>query len=231
MEITYRNIVSRIQNIFKGLTKDTYIPRRLILSIYKSKAEHFLLQKLNEKKMFDNQDIFQWINCIRLEEDSPVKCGIPVFSECRSLMKSVKKIPDIINTDYGYAIIMATNIDHSKTYDLKSIRYINEIKNSPHYSLVKGKYFYIVDGYIYIPDSEVEVINLLALSLDEKKDECSECSENSECSNYWETKINLPKKFVDLAVSQTIQEVAMRLHIPKDELPNLDSNQKIEKVQ
>lgn len=227
MDVIYRDVVSRVQQNFNSADKDMFIPRRLILHVFKSKAEFFLLQKLNEKKLYQNSDIFQWLNCIELEEVPKSQCEIKGFSDCERIMRSKKKLPDILNTDYGYAILSATNINHSKEYEIKSYNYYNKLKNREHFDFFKGKYLYIINNYLYAPDSEKRLVNMLVFSIDERCEEYSECDKDGgKCTNYWDKKIRIPRQYYELAFQETLKELSTRLSIPKDENPDLDSNQK-----
>ena len=86
--MTYLEVVSRIQNHLNTLNKDTFIPRRFILSVVKSKGEFLMAQRFNEKSLFRETNLFKWINCIKMEEIDTVKCGKIELMTCHTAMKS-----------------------------------------------------------------------------------------------------------------------------------------------
>ena len=108
---TYREIVGNIQEIFNSTTKDTYIPRRLILSILKTNIKDFMSKKLNDKSLFRELNIFDWIECIDMVEDDIIKCPIIEFRRCNSIMKSKKPLPKLIWSRFGASIMAVTNIN------------------------------------------------------------------------------------------------------------------------
>lgn len=228
---TYREIVGDIQELFNSTAKDTYIPRRLILSILKTNIKDFMSKKLNDKSLFRELNIFDWIECIDMVEDDIVKCPVIEFRRCNSLMKSKKPLPTLIWSRFGASIMAVTNIDESKKYDLISnLDYIN-LKKRKNFEKFKGKYAILgSDNHIYIPDSEVQVINVLLFSLDENKFDCSSCSSDDECKSYWDTELNIPDKILSPSIDATIAKVSMRVQIPKDENPDLDSNIKSQTI-
>lgn len=224
---TYREIVSRIENSLNSLTKDTFIPRRYILSVFKSKAEFFMAQKLFDKTLFRETSLFKWVNCVQMVEEDIIKCGKLEFKRCKSLMKSKKKLPKVLWSKYGSSVILVTTIDGEKEYKLISqVDYMNLLKR-PNSEKFIGKYALIYpDNYLYIPDSEVKMVNILMYTLDEKSDDSSDCKECDDCESYWDKEVSISDKIREVVIQETLKEVSMRLQVPKDENSNMDSNQK-----
>ena len=224
---TYREIVSRIENSLNSLTKDTFIPRRYILSVFKSKAEFFMAQKLFDKTLFRETSLFKWVNCVQMVEEDVIKCGKLEFKRCKSLMKSKKKLPKVLWSKYGSSVILVTTIDGEKEYKLISqVDYMNLLKR-PNSEKFIGKYALIYpDNYLYIPDSEVKMVNILMYTLDEKSDDSSDCKDCDDCESYWDKEVSISDKIREIVIQETLKEVSMRLQVPKDENSNMDSNQK-----
>lgn len=232
---TYNEIVSRIELDFNALQKDVRIPRRYILKIFKDTAEFFIAQKLYDKSLFREMDMYKWIKCVKFKPDNYISCGKFEFKRCKNLMKSVKKVPKILSSKFGYAVLLVTNLDNTKTYKVITMSdYIN-MSNRPHFDKFKGKYvIFDADGYLYIPDSEIKALNMLVITLDEKSEEYGDCDEKNDCAdciNYWDMRIDIPAKLSELIYAETFNKVARRLNIPKDENDDLDSNRKTQTIQ
>lgn len=226
MNIAYGEVVDRIQNSLNSVSKDTFIPRRFILSIFKSKLNFLMAQKFHDKSLFRETNLFKWIECVSMEEIDTVKCGKIELQKCNTTMKSVKKLPEMIWTRYGSTLLMVTNIDGSKEYQVISHSYYNSLRKRRGFDKFKGKYAILYpDNHLYIPDSTVSIVNVLLYSLDEKCNDLSDCEENN-CNSYWDFEVEVSDKVYEAAISETFKEVFTRLQIPKDELPNGDSNQK-----
>lgn len=226
MQITYNEIVSRIQNNLNSLDKDTFIPRRFILSIFKSKLEFLMAQKFHDKSLFRETNIYKWINCIDMEEIDSVSCGKIELSTCDVIMRSKKKLPKLLWTRYGSTVAMVTNIDGSKEYEVVSFSYYQTIKNKKHFDKFKGNFAIIYpDNKIVIPDTYVSKINVLLFTLDEAFDDVSNCdNSNNSCESYWDKEFEISSKVSEVALQETLKEVMMRLQIPKDENSQGDSN-------
>ena len=231
--MTYNEVVSMIQGILNAVAKDTYIPRRLILSVLRSKLEFLVAQKFNDKSLFREMNLFRWVKCISLEEVDTVTCGKIELQKCSTAMVSRKPLPELIWSRYGASILLVTNALDEKAYTLITpADYIN-MRNRTGFEKFMGRYAILYpDGKIAIPDSTVKKINILLFSLDQdlenKIDELSDCDDskdpNSGCKSLWETEFNMPKKIGDAAISEALKVVSMRMGIPLDENPQGDSN-------
>lgn len=224
-KMTYLEVVSRIQNNLNTLSKDTFIPRRFILSVLKSKGEFLMAQRFNDKSLFRETNLFRWINCIKMEEVDTVKCGKVEFQTCMSAMKSKKKLPKLLWSRYGSSILMVTNIDNSKQYEvITQSTYINYRKMRG-FEKFKGKYAILYpDGFLWVPDSTVTIVNVLLYTLDEKADDISDCKECGDCESYWEKEFNIPDKIREVAIQEALKDISIRLQIPPDANPNGDPN-------
>jgi hypothetical protein len=224
--MTYNEAVSMIQEAFNAVSKDTYIPRRFILSVLKSKADILMAQRFNDKSLFRETNLYKWVRCISLEEVDTVRCGKVELQKCSTAMVSVKCLPKLIWSRYGASILMVTNITDDKEYTLTTPDEYIEKRKRRGFEKFMGRYAIVYpDGKIAIPDSTVKKINVLLYTLDENADDCSECSdEKDSCKNYWDSEFNVPDKLRDIAIAQAAQFISPRLNIRKDENPNNDSN-------
>lgn len=222
---TYGEVVSRIQNNLNALTKDTFIPRRFILSVLKSKGGFLMAQKFNDKSIFRETNIFKWVECVKMERIDSIKCGKVELAQCGTLMKSRKKLPGLIWSRYGSSLSMVLNMDSSKKYEILTPQQYIVLSKLESFNKFRGGYAIIYpDGHLYIPDSTVKIVNLFLFTLDDE--DISECDDKNECRNYWDTEFTISTKVEEVAIQETLKEVMMRVQIPRDENPNLDSNQK-----
>ena len=226
----YRELISRIENGLNALTKDMFIPRRYILSVFKSKAEFYMAQKLFDKTLYRESNLFKWINCVEMIEDDIIKCDKVEFKRCESLMKSKKKLPKLLWSRYGSSIIMVTNLDHSKKYNIITQSDYIVLKSRPNSEKFLGNYAIYIDGYLYIPDSTVKSINILLYTMDEKADDISNCKDCKDCESYYDKELLVSDKIREAVIQETLKEISTRIQIPKDENPNLDSNQKSQTI-
>lgn len=230
---TNAEFVSRVAGDLKALTKDGRIPRRLVLSIGQDKARFLMSQKLDEMTLFREDGIISTIPCFELENIPMVECDIAEVKNCKSVMKSVKKIPDGLFGKNGSGILHVYSLDNSRRITYTNPRRHRNLTRS-RFQRDLGEYYMLQNGYLYLIDSEIEVLSLQMIAL--KKHEvvaASGCSSQEErCASRWLEPFVCPDRFYDMVVRDTLTELAniYRTSV-EDSNPNLDVNQKGKTVQ
>jgi hypothetical protein len=234
--VTNGEFVSRVVNGLKALSKDMHVSARYIAHIGKVKAKFLMSQKLDEMTLFKEDAIITSVNCFRLKRIKSKDCGIVEFNLCDNIMKSCEKIPEGLFGKNGSSIVSVLSVDGSKEYNYITPRKYVDIKKRKYRSKTAG-YYYIQDGYMYLPDSKNELVDLTMIVLDKDEAELvSDCSGNGtnkpNCKSKLESEFVCPDRFLDLVLRDTIAEIGnfYRTSV-QDENPNLDVNQKSKTVQ
>lgn len=227
--MTNAKFVSRVINGLRALNKDDHTSRRYILGIGQDKAKFYISQKLLDKSLFKEDNLFRYLNCFKFRELDTIKCGIYEFARCESLMKSEKKIPALVYSRYGASILSITSIDGLTKFTPTTLSNYGLFKDRKDSDKFKGKtkFYYVKDGYIYLPDSEIEMVNVVYIPFDESGvDKASECNEQDTCKSVWDHEFMAPDKISEQIITETINEVSQSKRFQVDENPNLDVHQK-----
>jgi hypothetical protein len=223
-KVTNSEFTSRVVNGLNSLSKDDRISRRYILHVGKQKSMFYISQKLNDRSLFREDNIYTTLDCFEVERIESVKCDIIEFRKCNSIMKSKKKLPKLIYSRYGNTLKEVTTIDGEKEFKATTPSQYRRDKNR-----VSGTdyiNYYVKDGYLYLLDTEIEIVNLYLLTVEtEEIDNVSACSTPG-CKSLWEYDFVVPDKLEELIVAETVKEIAMKKQIPSDENPNLNNNEK-----
>lgn len=221
---TFGEIVNRISNTVNTNNKDDRKSKRYILSVLQSKLELLLTQKLKDRSLFREDGLYTHVPCVELKKWEVYECDIIEFKSCNKVMKSTKTLPEIINSRFGPAIKNVTNIDYTKDYRFTTP---HKYRNSKlREEKVKGQEYYIKDGRIILPDSDIERVHMDILTLKPYLlSEVSECVEDK-CKSYWDYEMPTSDKITDIAIMETLKELGVSKQIPVDENPNMDQNQK-----
>lgn len=230
--MTNREFVSGVLNQLKLLNKDTYIPRRAILSLARSTVTTYVAQRLDSFDITSQFDIITTVDCFEMESVDYVKCGNIELKNCRSIMRSKEKLPETINGRVTSGVLMVTSVDGE--YDFKVIsftRFKNKLKNK--YVRDKEKYALIQDGYLVLPNSEVETVSLQLLTFESDANEdcgCGNDKKKNGCKKIWDKKFVCPSNILELVRDKVMQGMLVYLQSRKDENPNLDENIKSQVV-
>lgn len=231
--MTKGQLVSRIVNDIRALNKDEHVSRRYILQIAKDKAKFLLAQKLRDRSIFREDNLFTTIDCFAMEKDDIVKCDIIEFKRCNSLMKSKKKLPDLVFSRFGDSIVSVTTVDGMIAFLPTSLNQYRLNSKRKFAKFVTSNYFYVRDGYLYLPDVEIEAVNIILLTTDkDEADAVSDCKECDDCKSIWDYEFVCSDKLLEAVVADTLQEVLSTYkQIVVDENPNMDENIKSKTVQ
>lgn len=225
--------VSRIINDMNALTKDAHVSRRWILSIGRQKARSYISQRWADGTLFGEESLYTHIGCLEMERVRTVDCCFAEFRLCRVLMRSKERIPDLVYSRIGPAILRVSNVTDEILFTPITLRkYANDRKRR--FASLKRYYYYLNDGYIYIPDVEIHAINVDLITLDKKAAlALAGCGldEDDTCLSEWEYDFVCPDKLLEYVVAETLQEVMNKLNVPTDENPDMDLNKKTQKVQ
>ena len=215
---------SRVLNGLNALSKDDRISRRYVLHVGKQKSMFYISQKLNDRSLFREDNIYTTLNCFELERIESVKCDIIEFRKCKSVMKSKKKLPKLIYNRYGNTLKEVTTVDDEKEFKPTIPSQFRRDKNRV--STTDYIEYYVKDGYLYLLDTEIEIVNLYLLTVDlDVVDNVSACSTPG-CKSLWDYDFVVPDKLEELVIAETVKEISMKKQIPADENPNLNNNEK-----
>ena len=234
--MTNRELVSRVVNNLRTLNKDQHISRRFILRMAKNKAKFYIAQKLHDRSLYKEDKLYKTIKCFQLKRDDAVKCNILEFRRCNNLMKSIKKLPETVFSRFGASIVSISSVGVEIEFTPITTQKYALQKNRQFANLIKPNNYYIQDGYLYLPDSEIELVNvvLLPVSLDEVED-ASGCKDEDACDGCkegWDYEFNCPDKLLEIVIQETLKEIASFYKaVTIDENPNMDEHQKTQTQQ
>ncbi len=224
MDSTNRQVVSDVIGSLHSVNIDDRISNRFVLSRVKDKVRILIKQDLDSRRLFKITDIWKTIKCFHMKPVDFIECGFDI-PHCECVMKSVHKLPKSFDSSYG-TLVKVFTINGNKEYNQIKLGDFKDIK-SREYSNKSVRYFWIDDGYVYIPDSQVEEVLVVILAeYPEEVDKLNDLPE-SECAKPLDSLFPCPGHLLDIAKTQTITELAqIYKRIPEDAKPDNNSNSK-----
>ena len=223
------DIVSELINDLRLLNIDEHISRRFVLYKAKQKAKHLIAQKLLDRTLSHEYNIFSDVNCFELELIDKFKCSIVEFKSCNKLMKSKHALPEPIYSRLGSSVKEVTNIDGS--IELKPINLDQYRRNKKRQIKDTVNIFYYIgtDEHLYVPienNIEIEVVNLKYITTEpEKIIEVEGCDNKDKCKSGWEYPFIIPHKLYQAVYKDCLNELSSIFRqIQPDENPNMNAN-------
>lgn len=222
---TNGEIVSRVMNGLKLLNKDDRLSKRYILYVAEKNAELLISHKLRDNTLFRESNVYSSVSCFELEKKDKYKCGVVEFHSCNTVMRSKKKLPDVVFSKYGAAIKQVSPIDFMSDEEFTPSTLSQFKRNRRRQNLQDDtKHYYIKDSYLYIPESDVRAISLELIVVNTFKLSDIDSEFEKGCKSAWDYEFKCPDKILDTVIQKTIQEVALSKQVITDENPNMDEN-------
>lgn len=222
--VTKGTIVDRVLTTLRQNSKDKGMSRRYVLHILEQKMKFLLSQKLRDRSLYRTEELYTTIECFEFEEMDAVECDIISFRMCDSVMKSRKKLPELIYSKYGDSVRMLTNLDYSTRLNKTTLS--DYIRNKNRKGYRKEPLYYIKDdGYVYQLNSKAEVLPIQVLTTDTKTAEEISCNSTDSCKPALEYDFVGTDKLNEVVVQQTLQEIlGSYMQIIPDENPDKNEN-------
>lgn len=219
-------IVSRIKNNLKLSDIDAFMTDRLIYSLLSKHIDAIMLKYSQKFNIFNNNALFYTISYIELQEVSkiPDDCIDIDIGCCNGVLKrSINKIPDIRVVNGKYLVRGIYSIDRQYKFNITTFNKYLSTRKSTYTRYYKEVYAIYENGYIYIPDVDIEAISIEAAFKDNVA--AFRCDEVNKCIRNQESDISLPDEYLAEAEAQTKQELIMLYNIPVNPLSINNDNQ------
>lgn len=219
MATTLRKIASELALDVKALNLDDRVSFRYLISKFNSKVAYFLRLESRSREFTKDLSIWKSIGCVELEQVSTNQCGFK--DDCNTLLKSKIKIPEAYNTPYGLLIKVLTIDGRNKFTQIAS----NQYKD---YTTMRyggtGLLYWLEEGYIYIPNSEIEGVKVMIIP---KEPSAVDAINNScNCIYPLDGEVNYSDYLITLAKKEVLNELLPGKSIVQDEKGNDNTNSK-----
>lgn len=198
--------VSKVINSFKFLNKDERISKRYILRLLRDASKNLISQKLLDRTISEESNLYSKIECFEFEKVNIVSCPIIEFRKCTTLMKSKKPLPELVFSRNGSSIKEVTSVDDLTEIYLTTPDQYRRDRKRKYYSS-EDTYLYIdTDNYAYIVDKPVYAVNITVLTMKtDEIEEASSCSEEVSCKSGWSYDFIVPDKLQDTVFKEVLQ--------------------------
>lgn len=206
----------------KTKSKDGRISRRLVLAVGESKAKTYISQKLNDRSLYRETNIYTEILCVEFIEIDSISCPIIEFKLCNSVYRSKNKIPNLVWSKYGHTLKEVRTLDGREVFLPTTMSQYKRDKNRTH--KVKKNEFLIEDDYVYILDKTLKMGNLYLCTQDLfEVEQICECSDKK-CDSIWDFEFVCPDKLEEVVIAETLKQLSLTKQLQEDPNPNLNPN-------
>lgn len=215
--------VSRLRNTMKAVKEDAFITDRYLYSLLLKYGKTLMNREDERNKLRTISSLYKTYPCVDLIEVSKIdSCCIGIKTDC-NIMRSKDKLPKIMDSRRGIAIKGVSTIDDSEYLFPTSPKIFTSIANSKNFKYNTKKYYWIKDGYIYLPNAPYEGVNIEAMWDDNIAYlQCG--STEDKCKGMQAQESAIPDYLFGELEQMALQELGMLMKVPNDIVDDKQSN-------
>jgi hypothetical protein len=203
--MTNSEAVSKVITSLRALSIDARIPRRYILKVLRDTSKNLIAQKNLDRTLDFDTNLISEIIGFELEKIDTVTTSILTFKRCKTLMKSKKKLPELIFSRLGSSIREITSIDDNLRIKITSLEKYRRDQLRK-YKVKNEVYAYIdAEGFLFIPDNEVCGVNIRLITM--KTEDVNEANGITSCKSGWDFNFTTPDKLEKVVFEETLRVI------------------------
>lgn len=215
MATTIGEATSRVRNILKAVKEDPFLTDRFIYSEIQKYSKLLIRRKEVADKLYSFQNLFEVLPCVELiEVDKVEACCIGIKTGC-TFRRTKDKLPAFLENATGPVIRDVTSLDGSESLtDTYPAVYTNMTKTS-NFKYNNTRYYWYLDGHIYIPDVEWDAIRIEAI-FDEDVSNLVCSNDPTECVLEQDRSMGVPDYLFAEIEQMVLKEMLTTGQIPSD---------------
>ncbi len=227
MPITIRQAISQVQTDLKS-TMDTRIAPKAIWVKWVFNLANILKQVNETKRVWKSSDMWYRINCMEMTTVSAALCPEIAPLVKAFVAKSIERIPATYTSAAGDMIKDITSIyPYGKNFTVVTPKEYDKIRKREFQDKRLG-YAFVVDGYLYLPDSEVEKVAVTGAFTNPR--EAALLNGEDPCKPFLDYPFYCPEYLIKVVHDLVVQDLAgVNLKVIKDENTNMNENDRGQK--
>lgn len=213
---TKRQRIESLRNKLRERNADSNYSNQ---ELYQALFEHdkwLIKREINSGRIYKNVAFFQTLLCQEVIETSTIDPCCPVKTNCK-IYRTKCKLPDFWIDEDGPIIKSITSVDGSTGWEFTTPTSWMSIKQDPYKKYSKQKYVFYSDGYLWFPEENPHLINILGFWVDDVS-ELNGCDPNKPCVRYLDTPSFLPDWLEAEAMAKALELLAgISKRLPEDE--------------
>jgi hypothetical protein len=211
---TIGNAVSRVRNNIKAVKQDAFITDRFLYTLIIKYGSAYIKQQDTIKKLLRLGSLFRTIPCMDLIPINKVEacCG-DLKSDC-IIKRTEDQVPNIMEAEFGPIFRTISSIDGSiELFPTSPSTYVSMTKTTS-WKYNNRKYYWFLNGYIYIPDITWEAIKLDGIFEGDLSP--FTCDTKDECTYRQDQQLAIPDFLMAEVEKNVLQDLGILIQTPED---------------
>lgn len=217
--VTINEVVSRIRGQVKAEVQDAFVTDRFIYSLVTKFAKLFMRRQDSLNKLMKFNSIWNFLPYVELIEIDKVEAQCTGIQTGCTIKRTKEKLPDMVEGYWGPLIRTVSSIDSSIELQPTQPGTYTSMTKTTSFRYNKKKYFWFLNGYLYLPDMEWDAIRVEAVFDDDISNWLCE-DDTDKCIPRYEQEIPFPEFLLAEIETQILTQMFNTLKIPTEDSDN-----------
>jgi len=206
--------ISRVRNLVKAAKQDAYMTDRFIYSLIVKYAKLYIKRQDNLNIRLKFASLFRTLPCVELVETNKIEACCGSLPDSCKIMRTREKIPLPFEGSYGPFIRTVASIDGStEVYRTQPSAFVSMSKTTA-FKYNKQKYYWYMNGYLYLPNVEWDAIMLEGIFQDDIS--IFTCTTEEVCAIRQNEILPIPDDLFAEIEKQVLQDLSIEIQVPVD---------------
>ena len=206
--------ISRVRNLVKAAKQDAYMTDRFIYSLIVKYAKLYIKRQDNLNIRLKFASLFRTLPCVELVETNKIEACCGSLPDSCKIMRTREKIPLPFEGSYGPFIRTVASIDGStEVYRTQPSAFVSMSKTTA-FKYNKQKYYWYMNGYLYLPNVEWDAIMLEGIFQDDIS--IFTCTSEEICAIRQNEILPIPDDLFAEIEKQVLQDLSIEIQVPVD---------------
>lgn len=209
---TIGETITRVRTVLKAVKEDPFLTDRNIYFSILKYGETLLKREDNQYKLMKMSSIWTDLPYVELIDVDKVQAGCAgIYSGC-TIKRTKDKLPKMLDGSFGPLIRSVSSIDGSvELYRTEPGTYTS-ITKSVNFKYNMQKYFWFIDGYLYLPDNQWDAIKVEALFDADISD--YHCETEDQCKIRQDQRLPFPEYLFSEIEQFVVKELTLAMQVP-----------------
>ena len=205
-------VISRIRGQIKAEVQDAFVTDRYVYSLIIKYAQVLMRRQDFANKLMKFNSVWKALPYVELIDIDKIEATCSGIQSGCTFKRTKEKLPDMIEGYWGPLIRTISSIDGSIEMQATQPGTYTSMTKTTSFRYNTTKYWWYINGYIYIPNVEWDAIKIEGVFDDNIG--AWLCEEGAECTPRYEQEINIPEALFEEIEAQVISAMMVTVKIP-----------------
>lgn len=215
---TIGSVVSRLRGQVKAEVQDAFVTDRYIYSLIQKFAQLLIRRQDSANKLKKFNAVWKTLPFVELITVDKVEAECTGIKSGCTIKRTKDKLPNMLEGYWGPLIRTVSSIDNSVELQATHPGTYTSLTKTTSFRYNKRKYFWYLNGYLYLPDLEWDAIRLEGVFDDDISDWL--CETRDKCTPRYEQELNLPEALLAEIEQQVLAVMLNTVKIPAEDSDN-----------